>query len=594
MKGRVLILIVFSLFILLIGSVLGFEARYADRIYPGVSIWGTDVGGMRPGGAALSLDTRAWLEEPLVRIHGTDRSWDVRPYDLGLRLEPSSTLAQAYQLGRESSRTGGLLSHLELLALGANLPPIVTYHEAETRHYLEALAEELFIAPTDAKLSFEGTTPVATQSGSGRRLDVDATLKSLSRAVIQLEPVEVPLMLEEIPPTIKDAEPARVEAERLLNGSLTLTVADPREGDPGPWVIQPEELVNMVEVRTEDRVLHAVLDRDALRLYLEKLAPALEIEPVSARFHFNEAAQQLEPITASQEGRALDVVGSVDRIVEALDAGERFTSLALRAIPARYPDTASAEELGIVDLVATGESYFIGSPSGRDHNIRLAATKFDGVVIPPNETFSFNHYLGEVTAEAGYDESYITAGEQLAMGVGGGICQVSTTAFRAAFWGGYPITERWYHSQRVGYYELHGGGVGMDATVYSPHVDLKFVNDRSAPLLIETEVGEATHRLVFRFYSTDDGRRVEKEGPVVTNEAEPGPPIYELDEDLAPGTVTKWQSAVGGLTATIERWVYDAGGDVLHHDTFVSKYEPRRAAYHYGPGYQPPAAESEP
>jgi vancomycin resistance protein YoaR len=280
--------------------------------------------------------------------------------------------------------------------------------------------------------------------------------------------------------------------------------------------------------------------------------------------------------------------------VETLATGERHVPLAVRVVPPRYPDTATAEELGIVDLVAEGESYFIGSPSGRDHNIRLAATKFDGLVIPPGETFSFNHYLGEVTAKAGYDESYITAGEQLEMGIGGGICQVSTTAFRAAFWGGYPITERWYHGQRVGYYELRGGGVGMDATVYSPYVDLKFSNDRETPLLIETEVGEASHRLVFRFCSTDDGRRVEKEGPVITDEAKPGPPIYELDEDLAPGTVIKWQSEVGGLTATIERSVYDESDNVLHHDTFVSKYEPRRAAYHYGPGYEPPEERTEP
>jgi vancomycin resistance protein YoaR len=265
----------------------------------------------------------------------------------------------------------------------------------------------------------------------------------------------------------------------------------------------------------------------------------------------------------------------------------------VKVVPPRYPDDATAEELGIVDLVAEGESYFIGSPSGRDHNIRLAATRFDGLVIPPGETFPFNQYLGEVTAEAGYDESFITAGEQLEMGIGGGICQVSTTAFRAAFWGGYPIVERWYHGQRVGYYELRGGGVGMDATVYSPHIDLKFLNDREAPLLIETEVGEGTHRLVFRFYSTDDGRRVEKEEPVITEEAEPGPPIYELDEDLAPGTVIKWQSAVGGLTATIERSVYDDSGEILHRDSFVSKYAPRRAAYHYGPGYEPPTDESE-
>jgi vancomycin resistance protein YoaR len=288
------------------------------------------------------------------------------------------------------------------------------------------------------------------------------------------------------------------------------------------------------------------------------------------------------------------VEASVLRIVETLAAGERHVPLQVKSIPPRYSDSATAEEVGIVDLVAEGESYFIGSPSGRDHNIRLAAKKFDGLVIPPGETFSFNQALGEVTAEAGYEESYITAGEQLAIGIGGGICQVSTTAFRAAFWGGYPITEHWYHSQRVSYYELRGGGVGMDATVYWPSADLKFVNDREAPLLIETEVGEASHRLVFRFTSTDDGRRVEMEGPEVTDETEPGPPIYELDEDLAAGSVTRWQSAVGGLTATIERWVVDSSGEVLHHDTFVARYDPRRAAYHYGPGYEPPEGETEP
>jgi len=593
MGDRLLFVIVTSLTILLIGSVLGFEAWYGDRIYPGVSVWGIELGGMHPTGAASRLEPPARLREPLITLHGPDRSWEVRPQDLGLRLDTSSTLAYAYQLGREPSLSRSLVSHLRLLALGANVPPIVVYDEADARHYLEALADDLRVAPTDASLSLQGTTPVVEPAQAGRRLDVEATLSLVSPALTSLTPAEIDLVMEEVPPTVKDAEQAQAEVERLLDGPLTLTLADPNEGDPGPWTIPPERLVEMVDVRVEGEALHASLNQDDIRLYLEKLAPALVIEPVDARFHFNEATSQLEPISESREGRALDVAASVSRIVEALEAGERYTSLVVSDIAPRYPDTASAEEVGIVDLVSTGESYFIGSPSGRDHNIRLAATKFDGLVIPPGETFSFNHYLGEVTAEAGYDESYITAGEQLAMGVGGGICQVSTTAFRAAFWGGYPITERWYHSQRVGYYELRGGGVGMDATVYSPHVDLKFVNDRSAPLLIETEVGETTHRLVFRFYSTDDGRRIEKEGPEVSDETEPGPPIYELDEDREPGTVIKWQSAVGGLTATIERWVYDAEGEVLHHDTFISKYEPRRAAYHYGPGYQPPTDTSE-
>ncbi len=591
---RALLLVTVILTALLAASVLAFEVGYADRVYPGVSIWGIDVGGMHPE-ETRGLESHPRLNEPLITFRGPEQlSWRVRPGDLGLYLDPSATLALAYNVGRESQLRRGLVSHMELLAVGADLPPVIVFDESEARRYLEALAEDIDVAPVDAAISFDGTTPLVEPGQAGRRLDVDATLASLSAVLRRLKQAEVDLVVPQVAPAVEDAEPARAEAERLLDGPLTLTLADPEEGDLGPWVIPPEELVEMLTERVEDGVLHIALRRDELRLYLEKLAPALEIDPVDARFHFNDGTGQLEPITESREGRALDVETTLDRIESAALAGERHVPLAIKAVAPRYPDAATAEDVGITDLVATGESYFIGSPSGRDHNIRLAATKFDGLVIPPGETFSFNHYLGDVTAEAGYDESYITAGEQLEMGIGGGICQVSTTAFRAAFWGGYPITERWYHGQRVGYYELQGGGVGMDATVYSPHVDLKFVNDRSAPLLIETEVGEASHRLVFRFYSTDDGRRVEKEGPVVTDETEPGPPIYELDEELSPGTVIKWQSAVGGLTAQIERWVYDSAGEVLHHDTFVSEYEPRRAAYHYGPGYQPPEEETGP
>jgi vancomycin resistance protein YoaR len=337
--------------------------------------------------------------------------------------------------------------------------------------------------------------------------------------------------------------------------------------------------------------LRTAVDEDAVRGYLQWLAPFVAREPVDARFHFSDRTGQINPIAASQEGRALDLDATAATIVRELEAGNHLASLVLQVVSPRYADTATAQELGITERVAKGDSYFIGSPSGRDHNVRLAATKFDGIVIAPGDTFSFNHFLGDVSADAGYDESYVSTAEVLEIEVGGGICQVSTTAFRAAFWGGYPISERWAHTNRIGYYELRGGSEGMDATVYSPYVDLKFVNDREYPLLIETEVEDADHRLIFRFYSTDDGRDVEMEGPVVTDETKPGPPIYQLDEEMEPGTVKRWQSAVDGLTAVVYRKVLDADGNPLFSDSFVSQYDARRAVYRHGPGYVPSGGE---
>lgn len=594
MTIRMLRALLGAILVLLLCSVAAFELYHADRIYPGVRVWGVDVGGMRPQEAVAALEHRLGLDAPLVKLRGPDRSWGVRPTDLGLRLDPWATLAPAYTLGRNRSWAANLLTHLWLLVHGEDFSPVAIYDERVARLYLETLAEQVNLPPTDAALSLDSVTPVVNPARPGRYLDVEATLAALTPAVTRLAPAEVEVVVREVPPSIANAEPARAEAEALLAGPLTLVLAHPREGDPGPWLLPPEQLATMLVVQAEGGALHTALDEDALRAYLEELAPALVMEAVDARFHFNEETGQLEPTSPSTEGRVLDVGASTVRIAQELAAGNRYVSLVVQAVPPRYPATASAAELGIVELVAQGDSYFIGSPSGRDHNIRLAATRLDGIVVAPGETFSFNHYLGEVSAEAGYDESYITAGEQLAIEVGGGVCQVSTTAFRAAFWGGYPIVERWYHHHRVGYYELMGAGVGMDATIYSPLVDFKFVNDRPYPLLIETEVEEAAHRLVFRFYSTDDGRRVEKEEAVVTDETEPGAPIYQLDEELAPGTVIRWQSAVNGLTATVERRVYNAAGNLLYHDTFVSRYAPRRAAYHYGPGYEPPEEGTEP
>lgn len=606
MKTTVGIGILALLLLSLPASLWTFEAYHAERIYPGVSVWGVDVGGMRPEEAAAHIAASLDIGDILITLQGPDRSWVARPADLGVTLDPQATMTLAYNTGRDDGSSSSpssspssswaewverTVGHLHLMAKGAEIAPVIIYDEQMSRLYLETLAQQVNLPATDAAIVFDGLTPVIEPAQNGRRLDVEATLEGVRTAVRQMTPATVPLIVHTVSPAVSDAKQAQAKIQSWLDGPLTLMLKDPREGDPGPWKIPPEKLAAMIVLQPKDGVLHAALDESALAFYLEGLVDVIAIEPVDARFHFDEISNRLTPIRPSVEGRALDISASVERIVTALEEGNRYVPLVVRSVPPRYPDTATAEELGITALVAEGDSYFIDSPSARDHNIRLAAPKFDGIVIPPGETFSFNEYLGPVTEEAGYDKSYITAGEQLAIEVGGGICQVSTTAFRAAFWGGYPITERWYHTYRVGYYELMGAGVGMDATVYSPYVDFKFVNDRPYPLLIETEIVEGAHRLIFRFYSTDDGRRVEKEGPVISDETTPGPPIYQLDESLPPETVIRWQSAVNGLTATIRRRVYDAAGNLLYDDLFISKYEPRRAAYHYGPGYEPPVNE---
>jgi len=197
--------------------------------------------------------------------------------------------------------------------------------------------------------------------------------------------------------------------------------------------------------------------------------------------------------------------------------------------------------LGIVGLVAHGESDFHGSSKSRIHNIAVGASKFDGRIIKPEEEFSFNTYLGAVTKETGFLPELVIKTTGTVPEVGGGLCQVSTTAFRAALFGGLPITARRNHSYAVKYYAPQG----TDATIYPGVQDMKFINDTGHFILIHTYIDGT--RLVFDFYGTPDGREIAIDGP------------YQYDF-----------GAGGSMKARLTRVV--SRGNASSTQAFVSKY----------------------
>jgi vancomycin resistance protein YoaR len=243
--------------------------------------------------------------------------------------------------------------------------------------------------------------------------------------------------------------------------------------------------------------------------------------------------------------------------------------------------------LGIKTLVSEATSYFKGSNQGRMHNIALAASKFDGVIIPPGEIFSFNEHLGEVSKENGYDESMIIFGDRTSIGIGGGICQVSTTVFRAAFFGGFELVERWAHGYRVGWYEINST-VGLDATVYTPDVDFKFRNDTDHFLLIRTNSDLVEGTVTFKFFGTPTEREVIVSEPEITNVVKHAPPLYEKDPTLADGVVKQVDWSNDGMDVSVTRLV-KKGDEVVHDDEIFSQYKPWRAVYKVGTRREEPA-----
>jgi len=293
-------------------------------------------------------------------------------------------------------------------------------------------------------------------------------------------------------------------------------------------------------------------------------------------------------------GRSLDVATAVQDINQALVAGEHQVALTLQYTQPEISNDVTAEELGIREQVGVEVSYFYGSNASRIQNIETAASRFHGVLVPPGAVFSMAETLGDISLDDGYAEALIIYGNQTIQGVGGGVCQVSTTLFRTAFFAGYPIVERHPHAYRVYYYELNAANqavermAGLDATVYVPTVDFKFKNDTDNWLLMETYVQAAARKLTWKFYSTSDGRTVEWDTTGLKNIVEPDEAVYKENPELGKGEINQIDWGVDGADVTVTRTVY-RDGQVYIEDAFHTHYLPWRDVYEYGPGTKIPA-----
>ena len=241
---------------------------------------------------------------------------------------------------------------------------------------------------------------------------------------------------------------------------------------------------------------------------------------------------------------------------------------------------AKANEFGIEELIAEGKSDFSHSIPERIHNIILASSKFNGVLIPKGDVFSFNDAVGDISSLTGYKPAYIIKSGKTVLGDGGGVCQVSTTLFRAALNAGLPIIERTAHAYRVGYYE-NDSKPGFDATVFAPSPDLKIKNDTPASILIQTEVDQENNLLYFRFYGKKDGRRIEISPVTVYDVVPPLPPLYQDDPTLKKGITKQVDFPAWGAKAVFNYKVYQ-GDKTIFEKEFFSSYRPWQAVYLVG------------
>ncbi len=579
-------LLAFSLAIALIGTQMSLQ----ERIVPGVSVGQVDIGGLTLPDAAAALRERyGALEEVAYVFRDGQRFWTATAVELGLSLPAGALAERAFAIGHSADPRRNLRELASAWLEGAALPLTLEFDEGKARAFLQTLAGEINRERQDAQLRLDGIDVVVAPGLSGRRLDVDATLAGLSAAVLaQSGETEIALVIAESPPRQWNVMEAAALLETALSSPLQLIGSLPNGDLLAPWILTREQIIAGLRVTLagegDERLYDVSVDLGAYASYLRTLAPSLSKPSAEGRFDFDPATGQLTPITPASEGRLLDVDETIRRLEAAVfDPVNRRVVMYFETLQPRYPAGITAEELGITELVAEATTYYWGSWPNRRSNIALGAGKLHGIIIAPGEEFSFNQHLGDITPEAGYLEGSVILGGATVTGIGGGICQVSTTMFRAAFSGGYAITERNSHGYRVGYYEYAGAGPGLDAAIWQPDVDLRFQNNTPYHLLIESSFLGSKDALQFRIYSTPQWRTVLE--PAIIRDIVPAPESAFVEAaDLALGQTRQIDYSADGADVSVYRNVYDTAGNLIKRDQLFTHYSPWQAVFEVAPG----------
>ncbi|MEK7556754.1 MAG: VanW family protein [Patescibacteria group bacterium] len=397
----------------------------------------------------------------------------------------------------------------------SSLDPQFILDQTAGRREVETMFQNIIVPPQNAVLTINPAGKIQVKSGNdGEAIDSLALADSLRAYLSGGVPGPVSLRIMSAPPRVQDHEVERAGtlAETLIENGLTL------QFEERTFTVTLPELRRLLEFgeqidpqEPQNYILGVRLEPRALRTRLSAVAEELNQEPVDAKFEISQAegeeAPRVNEFAPPQRGLTLNVDASAEKIAHAITVGDTHVPLVVDVVQPKVAEYADLENLGITTLIARGESNFTGSPRNRVHNILVGASRYHGLLVPPGEEFSFNQHLGPVNASAGFKPELVIKANSTVPEFGGGLCQVSTTVFRAAVQSGLEVTQRKNHAYAVRYY----GTAGFDATIYPGYTDLRFRNNTPGHILIQTKV-EGT-RLIFDFWGTPDGRKVEVDGP---------------------------------------------------------------------------------
>lgn len=588
-KNRLLISLAIAIVSIL--SLIGlFLLIFINRNFPLITIAGTEVSGLTPNQAKNRVREiiRQRQNQELTFINSNNQQFSIFLKDAVADYGETPAADEAYLYGRKKAYFHPI-----------NITPAIKL-SSNIDSQIKPISQAVDIQPINAQLKVEEDEITVTPSQDGLILDADQLKNRITKYLTDGALPDKNLPIKKASPKLnyKTALDIKTRLDQIKLSPLNLNF----KGQTFVWDLST--VLELLDLENSNHSLAAAningqninlgslkvgsneytdttitLNKKSLRKYLNDIALQIDRPVEEPLFEFDPASPtRIKEFKPPIEGQELNIEKAGDKITQAiLTPGQNNIEL---PVEITQPKNKLVNEMGIKEQIGLGQSNFGGSIANRIYNVGHGAAKINGVIIAPDETFSFNQTVGDITAATGFKQAYVIKSGRTVLDDGGGICQVSTTLYRAVLNAGLPVVKRTAHAYRVGYYE-QGYPPGLDATIYYPSIDFQFKNDTGHHILIQAYV-EGTSMTV-NLFGTSDGRISTVSTPKIISQTPPLPELRQDDPTLPKGTVKQVDWAAWGAKVVFSRTV-TRNGETLINETVNSNYRPWQAVYLVGTG----------
>jgi len=558
------------LFALLIDSAL-----YYNKVHGGIRIAGQQVGGLTRD-EALATVTRVVSDaqdNPITLVSG-EKNWPVVPDDVGTKIDVAGAVSAAMDVTRGSNFVMDLVRRFKLHFDNRDIPLAGTVDKAMMDELTARVAEDVDLPPVNAGLAFAGTEVKVVEGRKGRVVDQPALRERLEALLFTLHGtgLTVPMVVKEPAIQAEDSQEAVAQAKTMIGSSVTLEYADIS------WRLTSEQIAAYMDFAAQDRngvaTLVPYLSTKKMSHFFDNVAVKVNKKPVDASFKGDGEQAWVVPAVP---GRTLDTAKTAEALTTAsLKTSGRSAEVATKVTNPELT-TDEAEAMGITEKLGGFTTEWIGTPD-RQTNVRITTEYASNVILAPGDVYNLDKQVGPRTEARGFKLAPGIVGPgQLEDVLGGGICQVATTLFNAAFFAGLDIVERKNHSLFIDHYPK-----GRDATLSAGSPNLRFKNDTDHHILVRGASDGI--KTTFVIYGTDEGREVDYDTSDFYDVVEMTTVTYPYSK-LGPGTTEVKTIGQMGRGITVIRTVKDKNGKVIHKDEFVSTWKmiPREVRVGTGP-----------